>query len=100
MDNTYSFKNPPVGVLADIIVAFILYKRSLGSIYKNEEGVLYRFSVFSLGFVKTGHEVPLQLVEGWLKLRKNEKANTNINAFLDLGRRCRFSRRDIICPEC
>ncbi len=76
MDNVSRCKHPPVGVLADIIVAFLLFKRSLGCIYKNEEGVLYRFSVFSLDFVITSHKVPSQLVEGWLKLRKNEKANT------------------------
>ena len=76
MDNTCIFKQPPVGVLADIIVAFILFKLSLGYIYKTEEGILYRFSVFSLDFVITGHEVPLQLIERWLELRKNEKANT------------------------
>lgn len=75
MDNAH-IKHPPVGELADIIVAFIQHKRSLGYIYKTEEGVLYRFSVFSLDFMITGHEVPLQLVEGWLKLRKNEKTNT------------------------
>ena len=42
MDNTSIFKHPPVGVLADIIAAFILFKRSLGCIYKTEEGVLYK----------------------------------------------------------
>ena len=77
MDNTHIFKHPPVGELADIIVAFIQFKRSLGYIYKNEEGILYRFSVFSLDYVITGHEVPLQLVEGWLEFRKNEKPNTH-----------------------
>jgi integrase/recombinase XerD len=76
MDNTCKFRHPPVGVLADIIIAFILFKRSLGYIYKTEEGILYRFSVFSLNFAITGHEVPLQLIEGWLELRKNEKAST------------------------
>ncbi len=76
MENTIIFKHPPVGELADIIVAFIQFKRSLGYIYENEEGVLYRFSVFSLDYVITGHEVPLQLIEGWLELRENEKTNT------------------------
>jgi integrase len=76
MVNTYIFKRPPVGVLADIIVAFILFKHSLGCIYKNEEGILYRFSVFSLDFVITGNEVPLQLIEEWLELRQNEKPTT------------------------
>lgn len=76
MNNTIIFKHPPVGELADIIVAFIQFKRSLGYIYKNEEGVLHRFSVFSLDYEINGHEVPLQLIEGWLKLRKNEKSQT------------------------
>jgi integrase len=76
MDNTIIFKHPPVGKLADIIVAFIQFKRSLGYVYGNEEGILYRFSVFSLNYAITGHEVPLQLVEEWLELRKNEKTNT------------------------
>jgi integrase/recombinase XerD len=76
MNNTFILKQPPVGELADIIVTFIQFKRSLGYLYKNEAGILYRFSVFSLDYVITGHEVPLQLVEGWLNLRKNEKGNT------------------------
>ncbi len=75
MDKTPIFKHPHVGELADIIVAFIQFKRSLGFIYKTEEGILYRFSVFSMDYVIICREVPLQLVEGWLALRKNEKAN-------------------------
>ena len=46
MNNSIIFKHPPVGELAGIITAFIHFKRSLGYIYKNEEGVLHRFSVF------------------------------------------------------
>lgn len=76
MDNTIIFKHPPVGELADIIVAYIQFKRSLGYIYKNEEGILYRFSVFSMDYSMNGNEVPLQLVERWLELRKNEKSRT------------------------
>jgi integrase len=75
MDKSPIFKHPHVGELADIIVAFIQFKRSLGFIYKTEEGILYRFSVFSLDFVISGREVPLQLIEGWLALRKDEKAS-------------------------
>ena len=58
MNNTIKLKQPPVGELADIIVTFIQFKRSLGYLYKNEAGILYRFSVFSLDYVITGHEVP------------------------------------------
>ncbi len=76
MDNTIIFKRPPVGELADIIIAFIQFKRSLGYIYKIEESVLHRFSVFSMDYEINGHEVPLQLIEEWLKLRQNEKAQT------------------------
>ncbi len=75
MDKTLIFKHRPVGELADIIVAFIQFKRSLGYIYKTEEGILYRFSVFSLDYAIICREVPLQLVEEWLALRKNEKAS-------------------------
>lgn len=75
MDNTDT-RHLPVGELADIIVAFIHFKRSLGFIYKTEEGILCRFSVFSMNYVITDQEVPLQLVEGWLELRKNEKPIT------------------------
>lgn len=76
MDNIIIFKHPPVGELADIIVAYIKFKRSLGYIYKNEEGILYRFSVFSVDYGINDYEVPLQLVESWLELRKNEKSRT------------------------
>jgi len=76
MNNTIIFKHPPIGKLADIIITFIQFKRSLGYIYKNEEGVLYRFSVFTMDYEISEHEVPLQLIEEWLKLRKNEKAQT------------------------
>jgi len=76
MDNPIIFKHSPVGELVDIIVAFIQFKRSLGYSYKIEESVLHRFSVFSLDFEINGYEVPLQLIEEWLKLRKNEKAKT------------------------
>ena len=76
MSNNIIFKHPPVGELADIIVAFIQFKRSLGYLYKTEEGDLYRFSVFSLDYEINDYEVPLQLIEGWLKLRKNEKPQT------------------------
>jgi len=77
MNNTLTLKHQPVGELSNIIVNFIQFKRSLGYIYKNEEGMLYRFSVFSLDYVISGYEVPLQLVEGWMQLRENEKANTH-----------------------
>ena len=76
MNNTLTLKHQPVGELSNIIVRFIQFKRSLGYSYKIEEGVLHRFSVFSLYFKINGYEVPLQLIEGWLKLRKNEKPQT------------------------
>ncbi len=76
MDKTSTIKHPPVGVLADIIVAFIEFKRSLGFIYNIEEGVLYRFSKFTLEYEINGFEVPLRLIEEWLEFRKGEKANT------------------------
>ena len=76
MNNTIILKHPPVGKLADIIVAYIQFKRSLGYIYKNEEEVLHRFSIFSLDYEINGYEVPLKLIEEWLELRVNEKAKT------------------------
>ena len=76
MANIIIFKRSPVGELADIIVAFIQFKRSLGYTYKNEEGILYRFSVFSMDYSINDYEVPLQLVERWLELRKDEKSHT------------------------
>ena len=38
MNNTLTLKHQPVGELSNIIVSFIQFKRSLGYIYKNEEG--------------------------------------------------------------
>jgi len=76
MANIFSTKHHPVGELAEIIVTFIQFKRSLGYIYETEEGNLYRFSVFSLDYEITFREVPLQLVEDWLTRRRNEKAST------------------------
>lgn len=75
MDNTIILKHYPVGELAGIIATFIHFKRSLGHLYKTEEGILYRFSVFSLDYAINCREVPLQLIEDWMTLRKNEKAS-------------------------
>lgn len=76
MDSNIIFKHHPVGELAGIITTFIQFKRSLGYIYEVEEGTLYRFSVFSQDYTIKTREVPLQLVEDWMALRKNEKVST------------------------
>ncbi len=75
MDDTIILKHRPVGELAGIITTFIQFKRSLGYVYRTEEGILYRFSVFSLDYTVGYREVTLELIESWLALRKNETAN-------------------------
>lgn len=75
MGDTIILEQDPVGELAGIIATFIQFKRSLGYIYKTEEGILYRFSIFSLDYAISYREVPLQLIEDWVALRKNEKAS-------------------------
>jgi len=93
MDNTIILIHPPVGELADIIIAFIQFKRSLGYIYRTEEGILHRFSIFSTNYVINDNEIPLQLVEGWLEFRKNEKASTHKTRVLCVLRMLDFARK-------
>lgn len=76
MENSVTLKHPPVGSLAEIIADFICFKRSLGYKYDTEEGILYRFSVFTINYIVNNYEIPTQMIEEWLSLRKGEKVAT------------------------
>ena len=78
----------PVGDLAEIIQAFIQYKRSLGYKYKLEESLLYRFSLFSCAYKIPNQSIPKNLVDDWIIRRSGESPRTqalrvsSINVFL------------------
>jgi len=81
MANSNMLKRPPLGTLSQIITDFIFFKRSLGYKYDNEEGVLYRFSLFTQNYTVNGYEIPTQMIEEWLSLRKGEKVATQISRY-------------------
>lgn len=69
-------RRPPVGPLADIITQYVLHKRSCGYEYHIEEGLLFCFSQFSLGYAINGKTIPEKLLADWLSFRTEEKATT------------------------
>ena len=75
--NKMTSKHPPVGELAGIISNFIRFKRSMGYIYQTEEGILQRFSLFTMRYTINNNEISLQLIEAWLERRKDEKASNH-----------------------
>ena len=79
MENAITLKHPPVGALAEIITDFICFKRCLGYKYDIEEGLLYRFSIFTINYAVTDYEISTQMIQEWLSLRKGEKITTQRN---------------------
>lgn len=61
-----------VGDLAELLEAFVAFKRSLGFKYDNEEYELYRFSKFSATFQISEQILTKELVQGWCAKKNNE----------------------------
>lgn len=74
MDKT--LRRPPVGPLADIITQYVLHKRSCGYQYLIEEGLLFCFSQYTLGYAINDKTIPENLLTDWLSFRVGEKATT------------------------
>lgn len=97
-----AFNKSPVGDLAEIIQAFIQYKRSLGYKYKLEESLLYRFSLFSCSYTIPNQSIPKNLVEDWIRRRSGESLRTqalrvsSINVFLKFASENRY---DVPLPQ-
>lgn len=61
-----------VGDLAELLTAFVAFKRSLGFKYDNEADELYRFSKFSTTFQISDQILTKELVQGWCTKKTNE----------------------------
>ncbi|RQV92783.1 MAG: integrase [Calditrichaeota bacterium] len=81
----------PVGNLADIIIQYIRYKRSLGFSYGIEEGVLFRFSLLSHNYPSSSKEIPSGLLQEWCTRRKGEKASTHSSRVNTILQFCRYA---------
>lgn len=69
-------KRAPIGELSEIIIKYVNYKRTLGYKYINEEGTLYRFSLFTQKYNIVDKTISSELLMDWMTLRKGEKAIT------------------------
>lgn len=102
MGDTVILKRPPVGKLSKIISDYICFKRSLGYKYDIEEGILYNFSAFTINYTVTGYEIPTQMIEDWLSLRKGEKSKTQRTRFHCTLQVLRYAREHgyrVVLPE-
>jgi hypothetical protein len=77
-----------VGKLSGIINKFLMHKKSLGFKYILQEDLLYRFSIFSLGYKIPDKTIPRKLVDGQLLSIPFKKTRNRCIEYLTLDARC------------
>lgn len=65
------------GVFAGLLAKFIIYKQSLGLIYKAEAEELTRFAIFTRSFLLSKPVLTKELVQAWCAKREREGVRNN-----------------------